>query len=76
MGPRAMDILDLGFQPGDHVCAFYSGGSAYLYNVVVDFVSRGLRTGNKCVCRIDIPSSMRDGPDSRRGRVPSRGLLI
>ncbi len=60
MGPRATDIPELGFQVGDHVCAFYSGGSASLHDVVVDFVSRGLRAGNKCVCFIDTPSSVRD----------------
>lgn len=37
---------DLGFQPGDHVCAFYNGGGSYLDDLVVDFVSEGLRAGN------------------------------
>ncbi len=60
MGPRATDIPELGFRVGDHVCAFYSGGSASLHDAVVDFVSRGLRAGNKCVCFIDTPSSVRD----------------
>ena len=60
MGPRATDIPDLGFQVGDHVCAFYSGGSVSLHDIVVDFVSRGLRAGNKCICFIDTPSSVRD----------------
>jgi MEDS: MEthanogen/methylotroph, DcmR Sensory domain len=60
MNVRATDIPDLGFQAGDHVCAFYSGGSASLHDIVVDFVSRGLREGNKCVCLIDTPSSVRD----------------
>jgi len=60
MGPRATDIPDLGFQVGDHVCAFYSDGSASMHNIVVDFISRGLRAGNKCVCFIDTPSPVRD----------------
>lgn len=60
MGPRATDIPDLGFQVGDHVCAFYSGGSASLHDIVVDFLSRGLRAGNKCICFIDTPSPVRD----------------
>ena len=68
MGPRATDIPDLGFQVGDHVCAFYSGGSASLDDIVVDFVSRGLRAGNKCVCFIDTPSSVRD-------RIPGELML-
>jgi MEDS: MEthanogen/methylotroph, DcmR Sensory domain len=44
---------DLGFQPGDHVCAFYNGGGNRLDDIVVDFVSEGLRAGNKCICFID-----------------------
>lgn len=60
MGSRAADIPDLGFQAGDHVCAFYSGGSASLQDVAVDFVSRGLHAGDKCVCFIDTPSLVRD----------------
>ena len=76
MGPRAMDIPDLGFQAGDHVCAFYSGGSASLHDVVVDFVSRGLRAGNKCVCFIDTPSSVRDGPDGWPKLVPWRPFFF
>ena len=60
MGPRATDIPDLGFQAGDHVCAFYSRASASLHDVVADFVSKGLRAGDKCVCFIDTPSSVRD----------------
>ena len=60
MGPRATDMPDLGFQAGDHVCAFYSGGSASLHDVVVDYVSRGLRAGDKCICFINTPSPVRD----------------
>jgi hypothetical protein len=59
MGPRATDIPGLGFQVGDHVCAFYSG-SASLHDIVVDFLSRGLRAGNKCICFIDAPSPVQD----------------
>ena len=60
MGPRATEIPDLGFRVGDHVCAFYSGGRATLHDTVVDFVSRGLRAGDKCICFIDTASSVRD----------------
>jgi len=50
MGSRALDIADLDFQVGDHVCAFYNGGGSALDDIVVDYVSRGLRAGNKCAC--------------------------
>jgi hypothetical protein len=31
---------DLGFQPGDHVHAFYNGGGNYLDDIVVYFSAR------------------------------------
>lgn len=49
---------DLGFKPGDHVCAFYNGGGSQLDDLVVDFVSEGLRAGNKCICFIDTAASV------------------
>lgn len=49
---------DLGFKPGDHVCAFYNGGTSHLDDIVVDFVSRGLHAGNKCICFLDAPSAV------------------
>jgi DcmR-like sensory protein len=48
--------LDL--QPGDHVCAFYNGGGADLDNIVVDFISKGLRAQNKCIGFIDEHASV------------------
>ncbi len=60
MALRVPDIPDLSFQTGDHVCAFYNGESKLLDDIVVDFVSRGLRAGNKCICFLDSPSSVRD----------------
>lgn len=54
---------DLGFKVGDHICAFYNGGNA-LDDIVVDFLSKGLAAGNKCICFMDSPSPVRD-------RVPS-----
>ena len=60
MSLRASDIAELGFQVGDHVCAFYNGGGNSLDNIIVDYVSKGLRAGNKCVCMIDTASSVRD----------------
>jgi hypothetical protein len=39
--------------PGDHVCAFYGGGGGGLDNIVVDFISRGLRAQNKCIGFVD-----------------------
>jgi MEDS: MEthanogen/methylotroph, DcmR Sensory domain len=50
MGSRALDIADLEFQVGDHVCAFYNGGGSALDDIIVDYVSKGLRAGNKCAC--------------------------
>lgn len=60
MSVRASDISELGFQVGDHVCAFYNRGSDYLHDIVADYISRGLRAGDKCVCFIDAPSSVRE----------------
>jgi len=60
MSLRAPDIPELGFQVGDHVCAFYNGGRNSLDDIVVDYVCKGLQAGNKCVCFIDTASSVRD----------------
>lgn len=57
---RASDVPDLGFQPGDHVCAFYNGGENLLNKIVMDYISKGLEAGNKCLCIIDTPSVVRD----------------
>jgi hypothetical protein len=58
--PPLADPPDLVFQPGDHICAFYNGGENLLDDIVVDFVSTGLQAGNKCICFMDSPSSVRD----------------
>lgn len=58
--PLLADSPGLGFQPGDHICAFYNGGENSLNDIVVDFVSKGLQAGNKCICFIDNPSPVRD----------------
>ena len=60
MSPRALDIPELGFRVGDHVCAFYDGGGNSLDDIVVDYVCKALQAGNKCVCMIDTASSVRD----------------
>ncbi len=65
MGSRAPDIADLDFQVGDHVCAFYNGGGSTLDDIAVDYVSRGLRTGNKCAC-----FSFADTASSVLDRIP------
>jgi hypothetical protein len=59
MSPHAPNIAELGFQVGDHVCAFYNGGNA-LDDIVVDYVLKGLQAEDKCVCFIDRASSVRD----------------
>lgn len=50
MNSRAPDIADLGFKVSDHICAFYNEASNSLDDIVVDYVSKGLRAGNKCAC--------------------------
>jgi hypothetical protein len=49
----------LGFLPGDHVCAFYSGSRNVLDDIVVDYVTKGLAAGNKVFCMVDQPSAVR-----------------
>jgi len=56
--PAAQDP-SLGFAPGDHVCAFYSGSRNMLDDIVVDYVTRGLEAGNKVFCMVDKPSAVR-----------------
>jgi len=48
----------LGFLPGDHVCAFYSGSRNVLDDIVVDYVTKGLAAGNKVFCMVDQPSAV------------------
>ena len=60
MSLRAADIPGLGFQVGDHVCAFYNGDGNSLDDIVVNYVTKGLQAGNKCVCMIETASSVRD----------------
>jgi hypothetical protein len=43
----------LALKPGDHVCAFYNGARNELDDIVVDFISKGLREKNKCIGFID-----------------------
>jgi DcmR-like sensory protein len=57
----------LELQPGDHICAFYNGGGADLDNIVVDFISTGLRAHNKCIGFIDEHASV-------RARIPAELL--
>jgi hypothetical protein len=48
----------LGFVPGDHVCAFYSGSRNVLDDIVVDYITKGLEAGNKVFCMVDQPSAV------------------
>jgi hypothetical protein len=57
---RAPDAADLGSRVGDHVCAFYSEGGYSRDDLVVEYVTKGLRAGNKCVCVMDPASSVRE----------------
>ena len=65
MSQRALDIADLGFQVGDHVCAFYNEGGNALDDIFVDYVSKGLQAGNKCVS-----FSFAETASSVRDRIP------
>jgi hypothetical protein len=47
-----------GFVPGDHVCAFYSSGRTVLDDIVVDYVTAGLRAGDRVFCMVDQPSAV------------------
>lgn len=48
----------LALQPGDHVCAFYNGSREHLDDIVVDFISAGLRDQNKCIGFVDEAASV------------------
>jgi hypothetical protein len=48
----------LGFAPGDHVCAFYSGSRNVLDDIVVDYITKGLEAGDRVFCMVDQPSSV------------------
>jgi hypothetical protein len=48
----------LGFVPNDHVCAFYSSSRNVLDDIVVDYVTTGLRAGNKVFCMVDDPAAV------------------
>src|SRR5689334_22459745 len=49
---------DLGFRPGDHVCAFYNGSRNVLDDIVVDYVTKGLQAGDKVFCMVDEPATV------------------
>jgi MEDS: MEthanogen/methylotroph, DcmR Sensory domain len=59
---------ELGFHTGDHVCAFYNGSSNSLDDIVVDYLSKGLEAGNKCICMVDDPPAV-------ESRIP-RELMV
>jgi MEDS: MEthanogen/methylotroph, DcmR Sensory domain len=48
----------LGFAPGDHVCAFYSGSHNVLDDIVVDYITKGLEAGDRVFCMVDQPSAV------------------
>ena len=65
MGSRALDIADLDFQVGDHVCAFYEEGANSLDDILATYLSKGLQAGNKCAC-----FSFNNTASSVRDRIP------
>lgn len=62
MNSRAPDTADLGYKVSDHICAFYNEGGTSLDDIVVDYLSQGLRATNKCAffCFSDTASRVRD----------------
>ena len=48
----------LGFLPGDHVCAFYSGSRNVLDDIVVDYITKGLAAGSRVFCMVDQPAAV------------------
>jgi hypothetical protein len=74
MATSAVQDPGFGFVPGDHVCAFYSSSRNALDDIVVDYVTNGLRAGSKVFCVVDRPSQV-------RSRIPADlgaedGMLI
>jgi len=67
MSVRVPDIPDLGWQVGDHVCAFYNESVNLPDDIIVDYLSEGLQAGNKCAffCFAETASRVRD-------RIPSK----
>jgi len=45
-------IPGLSLLPGDHVCAFYRGGSER-DEMLLPYLAEGLRAGEKCICVVD-----------------------
>ena len=62
---KASETPGLGFQIGDHVCAFYSGSSNSVDDIVVDYVTTGLQAGMQVFCMVDDPSAV-------QGKVPAQ----
>jgi hypothetical protein len=55
--PASQDT-SLGFAPGDHVCAFYSGSRNVLDDILVDYITKGLEAGDRVFCMVDEPSAV------------------
>jgi hypothetical protein len=49
----ALGIGDIVLAPGDHICAFYHG-PAGRDELLIPYVAEGLRTGEKCLCFVDV----------------------
>lgn len=70
MGSRALDIADLEFQVGDHVCAFYNGGGSALDDIVVDYVLQGAAGWEQMrLPQLHQHCVLGAGPDSPRAHV-------
>jgi hypothetical protein len=48
---------DLAAHTSEHMCAFYNGSDS-LNDIVVDYITEGLRANQKCFAMVDTPSSI------------------
>ncbi|HVS41555.1 MAG TPA: MEDS domain-containing protein [Candidatus Dormibacteraeota bacterium] len=48
-----LGIGDIVLSPGDHICAFYYG-AAGRDELLIPYLAEGLRTGEKCLCFVDV----------------------
>jgi hypothetical protein len=51
-GPHALTFMNRSVPSGTHVCAFYSG-PAGRDEIVMPFLSEGIRAGHKCICILE-----------------------
>jgi len=75
-GTVDLGISDLEVRIGDHICGFYR--AAEREDMLVPFLSAGMRSGDKCICVLDAPrpeSLLALLEESRAGDSPRRRQL-